>query len=199
MIEAPLLAIVALVLFVGAALSVGRNRREASQPTQPDLDTGHVIVTGWRSQELETILSDFAKLYSIEPGTFRLHSRSDNALTITWAAPILTDHLQFLVNYIHYPNGFDLKRANPQAVGIAPICEETGPQLTKTGPKTGLSRGTIAKYYVPRDDEEYDVIYAQLETGDAFRVPLTNHRWEPVNDPRDTDFVRSAPFDLKDA
>ncbi|MEO0591879.1 MAG: hypothetical protein AAFZ11_15160 [Pseudomonadota bacterium] len=154
----------------------------------PDLDRGRVLVKGLSEAELAKILSEFGELYQLAPRTFTHKCAGEEHREVSWTQPIATGHAQFLVNYLHYPRGFDLERASPCAVGVIPITPGTGPE--------GVSPGKLVKLYVPSDDTEYDVLYAALENGSTYVIPFTNHKWTKTTERRDNEFVRGMRFEV---
>ncbi|MDY7099459.1 MAG: hypothetical protein SXU28_15095, partial [Pseudomonadota bacterium] len=105
----------------------------SSQPDEADLDSGHVLVSGWALDDLEKILSDFCGMYELPRESFTLVTDPDGWQRIFWPEPIHSHTAQFLVNYIHYPNGFDFDGASPCAVGVMPTTSGAGPVSVPVG------------------------------------------------------------------
>ncbi|MEO0464118.1 MAG: hypothetical protein AAF127_13380 [Pseudomonadota bacterium] len=152
------------------------------------LDRGQIFVWGWSEADLRTILSDFADLYSLDADNLRIRHEDADWLLIVWAEPISARDVQFLVNYLHYPNGFDLDLFDPCAAAIVPIVADNGPP--------GVLQGVLAKLYVPTDDRDFDCVYAMIEDGDAYRIAFTNHAWVQTSEPRLPELAARAPFEV---
>lgn len=152
------------------------------------IDRGQVFVWGWTEADLRIILSDFAELYDLDPDTLRIRHEDADWLLIVWARPISARDVQFLVNYLHYPNGFDLDLVDPCAAAIVPIVAGNGPP--------GVLQGVLAKLYVPTDDRDFDCVYAMIEEGDAYRISFTDHAWVLAAEPRMNELVAHAPFEV---
>jgi hypothetical protein len=65
------------------------------------------------------------------------------------------------------------------------------------GPKD-IPVGTPVKYYVPTNDTAHDEAFVMLEDRQSFRIPFTNFKWRPVDNPRASARVISIPFDIGD-
>jgi hypothetical protein len=182
---------------VGVALAVLTGRGDAAQSTTATVTSNAVsdqdvilLVKGWQSGELETILADFERKYGLDDGALQADNTAYGASRIKLRQPLSADRLLYLVNYLHYPEGFELERRSPVAVAIARL----SPAFGVTEPPL---LGRTAAFYVPADDTRFDEVYATLDDESAFRVPFTNLGWEGVAEGRRSSAVaalqKSAP------
>lgn len=136
-----------------------------------------IAVQGWRNDELRKILNDFCQKYGLDEDLMSVETDDHGVSTVRFRSGIPADAFVFLVNYIHYPNDFDLGGRRISAIGNSVIEKQFG----LPGAKFSGKRVT---FYVPADDKEYDEIYARIDGAQYFRVPFTNLSWIPVSDPR---------------
>jgi hypothetical protein len=80
----------------------------------------------------------------------------------------------FMVNYLHYPEHLDLKHRLISARGTCVLTSE----FQLPDPKLIGARAT---FFVPADDTEYDVVLVATDSGDTYRIPFTNLRWQLVS------------------
>lgn len=136
-----------------------------------------VVVSGWSEPELSKIIADFARKYGWTSSSLPMRRISASAYEVTFPNGVAADDLIFLVNYLQYPEGFDLKNRLITSVG-----------LIRLGPSFGLSdrslAGKQAVIYIPSNDTEYDEVYVQVPSAAAYRVPFTTMNWIRTNDPR---------------
>ena len=175
----------AILLLIGTlAFKVMRGRTSGPVPA-PDVARGLVLVMGWRDDELRTILRAFTQSYGLAESTIRRDGEAGEWKRLR-IARFGSDHLFFLVNYLHYPREYDPAGRKIEAAALFDLPDGIGP--------AGATAGTRAKAYVPVQDDEFDVAHAALPDGRAFRVPFTNLRWQAVSDPRMSDRVAAIPF-----
>ena len=136
-----------------------------------------VAIQGWRPDELRTIISQFDDKYDLGADTFAIEEQGGSTLRVRATKGIDADQVFFLVNYIMYPENFDLTHRTLNAVGQLKLSDETGVP-------PGTKRGQQAWIYMPSDDHDYDVAYVRLDNGQSYRVSFTNMGWELVKDPR---------------
>jgi hypothetical protein len=178
-IGAGILVLIAVVRLAQSSSKALAQDRAMSSAFVANPANGIILsVRGWNHGELSRILSDFRGLYD-------LPTRSDwtvaddlhGDLSIAFPGDIEPKLLLFLVNYIAYPKNFDLTH---RAIGI--LCRVT---LTSAfGVPDASLVGKKAMIYVPANDTEYDLVYAKVESGEAYRIPFTTLIWEPVSDAR---------------
>lgn len=142
-----------------------------------------VVVQGWQPNELRTILSQFDDKYDLRADTFTIEDQNSSTLRVRATKAIDADQIFFLVNYIMYPENFDLTHRMLNAVGKMKLSDETGVP-------PGAKRGQEAWIYMPSGDRDYDVAYVTLDNGQTYRVSFTNMGWELVRDPRFPALVR---------
>lgn len=188
-----LAAMAVIVLFSTGV--IGGNRSvdpAAGSSTQARKSTGQpipggrakVVVRGWSPSEARTILDDFAKVYELEPANFRLSAASDGGLIVELPKGLPDDRFLYLVNYLNYPDNFDLTRRKLAICGIWQI--EDGAQV-----------GSRAVVYIPQSDTEYDQAYVQMDRQQAYKVSFTDMTWVPTTDrrlpPEVADLEQSIP------
>ncbi|WP_077148246.1 hypothetical protein [Sphingopyxis sp. KK2] len=136
-----------------------------------------ITVQGWRNNELRKILSDFGQKYGLDQGLMTVETDDDGVSAVRFHSEIPADVFVFLVNYIHYPNDFDLSGRRISAIGNSVLDKQFG----LSGEEFS---GKGVRFYVPADDREYDEVYAQIDGARYFRVSFTDLSWTPVSDPR---------------
>ena len=133
-----------------------------------------VAVRGWARAELQRIIVDFSSRYDVPESAIELDARTDGVSTLIVPGEITPETLCFLVNYLNYPNGFDL---TGRSIGVSA--------------RTALPRGfgppdlvgKRALIYVPSDDAEYDQVYVQC-ADKSYQVRLADFRWQVTVDAR---------------
>jgi hypothetical protein len=140
-------------------------------------DQAKVVVSGWSEPELSKIISDFARKYGWSRSSLPLRRVSGSTYEVDFPNGVAADDLIFLVNYLQYPEGFDLKTRLITPIG-----------LTRLGPSFGLSdkslTGKQAVIYIPSNDTDYDQVYVHVRPAVNFRVPFTTMNWIRTNDLR---------------
>jgi len=138
-----------------------------------------VIVRGWKDAELKKIIRDFERAYQdrLSPGfPTEIHAESGGDLRITFTADIEPRLFCWLINYIRYPKGFDLQSRVILVEGKATINSDFLP--------SGQSLiGKRITFYIPTDDDQYDVVFAQVE-GQSFEFPFASERWRRAKESR---------------
>jgi len=97
-------------------------------------------------------------------------------LQVTFPADIKPEVFCWLINYFQYPKSFDLKSRTIFVAGRATINSDFLPADQSLIGK----RMTV---YVPKDDKDYDVVFAQVE-GQSYEYPVKSERWRRVQEPR---------------
>jgi len=152
-----------------------QNRKPAA-PFVPDPDNKTSIsVRGWPRAELDQILAAFLSDYELPLSTVAIAQKPGDILTITFPQDIEPRLLFFLVNYINYPENFDL---TGRSIGVLAHTVVT----PAFGPPDPRLNGQSAVIYVPADDTDYDWVNIQLEVGITFSVRFTNLKWTPAED-----------------
>lgn len=150
-------------------------------PAPPDgADSGaFVLSSGWNESELRKILADFRDRYRTQlPEGYqtRLRCAGKSKWRVEFRSHMPGDLLVFLVNYIHYPVDFDLRRRVIAAVGSAEVSRDFNPPSPRmTGRRVWI--------YVPDADTEFDEVFIQLD-GDTYRQSFTDLRWSRARSQR---------------
>ena len=135
-----------------------------------------VLAEGWQPTELSKILETFERKYGMERGELQATTEGGvSRIRLTRAMP--ADQVLYLVNYIHYPDGFDVNGRSPVAVAIARLNAAFGANEPPLA-------GRTATFYVPTHDTSYDEVYATVDNGTTFRVSFTDLSCEPAVDAR---------------
>ncbi len=138
-----------------------------------------LIVRGWSDTELRKIIGDFQQLYQDRlPPTFstEVHAGDSGVLRITFPTDINPEFYCWLINYFQYPKSFDSKSRKILVAGRATISSDFLP----------ANQSLIGKhitFYIPTNDKDYDVVFAQVE-GQSYEYPFTSERWQRVQEPR---------------
>lgn len=141
-----------------------------------------VLATGWRRGEVDEILSKFERKYALTASALRWEEAAGGVVRIRFRQPIPADQLLFLINYIHYPEGFDLTGKAPVAVAFARL----GAAFGVTSPSMA---NQLAVFYSPTNDTQYDEVYASLADGKVYKLSFTDLVWTPVTVGRQSDAV----------
>jgi hypothetical protein len=149
-------------------------------PFIPDLENDKVImVSGWNEDELRKILDDFVEEEASAAHECRIdiNTQSQNFHRLTFPADIHPSEFAGLVNYLNYPMNLGLAERSITVAG------ETTLNSDFHGIPTSLV-GKKAILHVPENDQDYDVVYMQTETGATFAKSMSEGAWRPVNEPR---------------
>ena len=178
-----MIAIALLCSFVLLALGlasflISRRGGTAGVSTRivPDGDA-FVAVRGWNQVELEQILAAIAQSYDLPREALLSSQQRDGSYAVTFPQGVQAAHLFFLVNYLHYPVGFDLDGRKIAVAGNVTLTEAFGV------PDAAML-GRAATIYVPADDADYDLVFVQVQPGATYSVPFTNLSWNETKDPR---------------
>src|SRR5581483_10559146 len=97
-------------------------RSAGAPPVQPFVANPNndkaLIVYGWSIDELQKILSQFKANYKIPNRKHLIRSEGDR-LRVNFPEDLEPDLFSFLVNYVQYPEGFDLKGRSITSAGTA--------------------------------------------------------------------------------
>src|SRR4029078_7844833 len=85
-----------------------------------------LLVRGWSAAELESILADFSKTYSLPAGPLAAVANSHATYRAEIANSIHSDTLAFLVNYLYYPVGWRPGERQVAAIAIVGRSEALG-------------------------------------------------------------------------
>jgi hypothetical protein len=154
----------------------------------PDLKNDkEVIVKGWTETELRQIIANFEKLYSGRLGAaFSVTlNKTDEGVRLLFPQDIPAEEFGFLVNYLHYPEGFDLKGRSISVVGRTTLSREFNcPEESMIGQRAAI--------YVPANDTEYDLVYVGVG-GRTYENSFAARNWKAVTGPRVPSGLSLAP------
>ena len=156
---------------------MGQSTQRETAPVVADLFSDRtLLVSGWSTEDLERILTDFASKYEDLQTSFR-HVVFVNGAVKKVSLPndFAPDMLSFLVNYVNYPEGFDLKGRNIAAIGMAILTSGFHAPSSEVGKK--------AFFYVPSNDKDYDQVYVRVGSH-TYAQSFTTMRWKQVTEPR---------------
>jgi hypothetical protein len=138
-----------------------------------------VIVSGWTSEELSSILAGFAEMYEGHLGhdfDYAVYPDDKGSTRIMFPHDIPATQFSFLVKYLQYPKNYDLKERSISVVGKATITQDFHP------PGKNLV-GQKAIFYIPSNDQDCDLVYVHV--GDeTFENSFAARRWKKVADSR---------------
>lgn len=138
-----------------------------------------IIVSGWTSEELSNILTDFAEMYDGHLGhdfDYAVCPDNKGSTRITFPHDIPAAQFSFLVNYLQYPKNYDLKARSISVVGKATIAQDFHP-------RSRSFVGQEAIFYIPSNDQDHDLVYVRV--GDeTFENSFAARRWKKVADSR---------------
>lgn len=181
----PIIAtVVVLLLAIGFVLFLRLNSffggasaqaHEMASAFRPDPKNKTVLdVHGWHESEVHKILSDFRQMYGLPTeSNLRITREADDQFSIRFPEDIEPKILYFLVNYIRYPRGFDLKQREISVAGYVSLSSAFGI------PDPALA-GKRAIIFVPQNDHEYDFVCARLEDGRTYKIPFVDLIWQPA-------------------
>lgn len=138
-----------------------------------------IIVSGWNEEDLSTALDDFiGQGASGSPPKIGMQKRFENLYSLTFPEDIAASGFVALVNYLNYPIDLSLAGRTITVAGKATL------NAAFAG-MPGSLMGKTAIFYVPENDEDYDVVYLRTEAGDVFAKSLNQAGgWRRVDDPR---------------
>lgn len=141
-----------------------------------------ISVRGYSSKEIESIMTAFAQLYDLDLSSVSVGTDQTSTEIITLPDDIDPKLFLFLVNYLCYP---DAPVAMGRTIGVL------GRATVSRGfrvPDPSLI-GQPARFYVPADDRDHDVVYANLASTGVFRIPFSNLKWKRTEDARLPDAI----------
>jgi hypothetical protein len=176
-----LVVLVAVVLFQNRRLfysSAGQSQIQRFV-ANPQNDKA-LVAYGWKIDELEKILSQFKAKYEI-PNTKHIIQSEGDKLRVTFPDDLEPALFTFLVNYVQYPEGFDLKHRSIASAGTVTLSLDFGlPSADLNGKK--------AVFYIPTNDREHDLVYVQVD-GQAYENSFAGRSWRPMSNGRMPDAV----------
>jgi hypothetical protein len=146
-----------------------------------------LLVKGWNEAEIRKIIHDFIETYKNDgyPAyTIEPHKQSENLYRLTFPQDIHPLLFTFLVNYIAYP--FDLDYKNRSII--------VGGRTTLNAGFEGIDSSFVGKkavLYIPENDQDYNVVYMQTESGINLLTSFDSLKWRRVNDARLSNEVKN--------
>jgi hypothetical protein len=184
-----LIGFVAIIVAALAALILYQNRRwfysRAGQPpvqafvANPKNDKA-LVVYGWSIDELQKILIQFKAKYEI-PNRKHLIRNDGGGLRVVFPEDLEPDLFSFLVNYVQYPEGFDLKARSVTSAGTTTLSLDFGLP-------SGALNGKKAVFYIPTNDREHDLVYVRVD-GVVYENSFAGRSWRAMSESRMPDAV----------
>lgn len=149
-------------------------------PFIPDSENDKIImVSGWNEEELRKILDDFVEEDASAAHECRIdiNKQYQNVHRLTFPEDIHPSEFACLVNYLNYPMNLGLAGRSITVAG----------QTTLNSDLHGIPPALVGKkaiLYVPENDQDYDAVYLQTETGANFAKSMNELVWRHVSDPR---------------
>lgn len=159
-------------------------------PFTPDPDNDKsILIQGWNEDELRQILDDFVEQDLSAFAAFRIEiqKRFENSCALTFPEDIHPDEFVCLINYLAYPIDFDLTGRSIIVAG----------RTTLNSDFDGLPKefeGKKALLYIPESDDDYQVVYLQVESGGTLAKSLNEGDWRKVKDARLSGAVKSLAW-----
>jgi hypothetical protein len=130
-------------------------------PFTPDPENDKtILVAGWNEEELRQIVADFVEEGRADLPKFKveIQKRFENSFRLTFPEDIPPLDFVSFINYLAYPIDFGLAGQSIVVAGKATL------NLDFEGIPEALI-GKKAIFYLPEDDQDYDVVCMQTETG----------------------------------
>ena len=185
-----LIALIPLPTMLFAKPVKSEDPQTDSSPFTPDLENDKaILIQGWNEDELRKILNDFVEQDLSVFAAFRIEieKRLDNSFALTFPEDIHPDEFVSLINYLAYPFGFDLAGRSIIVAG----------KTTLNSDFDGLPKslaGKKALLYLPEDDDDYQVVYLQIESGVTLAKSCNEGTWRKVKDAKLSSAVKSLTW-----
>ena len=159
-------------------------------PFTPDADNDKaILIQGWNENELRKILDDFVEedLPGFAAFQIEIEQRLENSFALTFPEDIHPAEFVSLINYLAYPVNFDPAGRSIIVAG----------KTTLNSDFDGLPKsleGKKALLYLPEDDEDYDVVFLQTESGVTLAKFFNEGVWRKVKDARRSSAVVSVTW-----
>ena len=146
---------------------------ERRPPKEPRLVTNDksIDVRGWSKTEIQEIIADFTARYDMADLQITFSEPGSGVVGLRFPGDIEPRLFIFLVNYLHYPEHFDLRLRSISARGTCTLT----PAFNLPEAKLAGNRAT---FFVPSNDTEYDFVMVKIDSGETYRIPFTNLRWK---------------------
>lgn len=172
-------------------------------PFTPDPDNDKaILIQGWNEVELHQILDNFVEADLSAFAAFRIEIEEplESVFALTFPEDIHPAEFLSLIYYLAYPINFD-----PAGRAIV-VAGKTTLNSDFDGVPKSIA-GKQALFYLPENDNGYQVVYLQTESGVTMAKSFNEGPWRKVNDARLSDAVISLnllsksgiPADTKDA
>jgi hypothetical protein len=148
-----------------------------------------ILIQGWNEDELRMILNDFVEedLSAFPAFRIEIQMRLENSFALTFPEDIHPSEFASLINYLAYPLNFD-----PAGRSIV-VAGETTLNSDFDGLPKSLE-GKKALLYLPDNDEDYDVVYLQTESGATLARSFNEGVWRKVQNARLSNAVKSLTW-----
>jgi hypothetical protein len=185
-------AMIVLPLVLGLIakpVKAGISRTDLS-PFTPDLENDKaILIQGWNEEELRDILDDFVEedLSAFAAFRIEIQKRLEHSFWLTFPEDIHPAEFVSLINYLAYPVNLGPAGRSIVVAGRATLNSDFD----------GLPKsleGRKALFYLPENDEEYDVVYLQIESGVSLAKSFNEGAWRQVKDARLPSAVRSLTW-----
>ena len=175
----------ALVL-IAKPVKAGDPQADLSPFTPDPNNDKTILIQGWNEDELRQILEDFVEedLSAFAAFRIEIEKRFENSFALTFPEDVHPAEFLSLINYLAYPINFDPAGRSIVVAG----------KTTLNSDFDGLPKsleGKKALLYLPENDEDYDVVFLQTDSGVTLVNSLNERVWRKVNDARLSSAVRS--------
>jgi hypothetical protein len=175
----------ALVL-IAKPVKAGDPQADLSPFTPDSNNDKAILIQGWNEDELRQILDDFVEedLSAFAAFRIEIEKRFENSFALTFPEDVHPAELLSLINYLAYPLNFDLAGRSIVVAG----------KTTLNSDFDGLPKsleGEKALLYLPENDEDYDVVFLQTDSGVVLANSFNEGVWRKVDDARLSNAVTS--------
>lgn len=148
-----------------------------------------ILIQGWNEDELRMILDDFVEedLSAFAAFRIEIEERFENSFALTFPEDLHPTEFASLINYLAYPVNFD-----PAGRSIIVAGKTTLNSDFDSLPKS--LAGKKALLYLPENDEDYDVVCLQTESGVTLARSFNEGVWRKVKDARLSNAVKSLAW-----
>jgi hypothetical protein len=185
----------AVIVFASAMVLTAKPVKAEAQETDPSPfmpdpnNDKTILIQSWSEEELRRILDDFVEEDLTAFAAFRIEIEKhlENSFVLTFPEDIHPAEFVSLINYLAYPFSLD---AGGRAIIVAG-------KTTLNSDFDGLVKsleGNKAIFYLPQDDEDYDVVYLRTESGMTLAKSLSEGVWRKVKEPRLPSAVESLTW-----
>ena len=159
-------------------------------PFTPDPNNDKtILIQGWNEDELRAILDDFVEedLSAFAAFRIEIEKHLEDYFALTFPEDIHPTEFTSLINYLAYPVNFD-----PSGRSIVVAGKTTLNSDFDSLPKS--LEGKKALLYLPEDDQDYDVVCLQTESGVTLARSFNEGVWRRVKDARLSSAVKSLAW-----